>query len=413
MLLYFPEILYNYYMNYYLIIIALAVFVILSYVYTIIASRHKIPSVLLLILTGVITKVSLEFFGISFVPSQMYLNLFGTIGLILIVLEGSIDLSLNKESLPVIVRSFLVATGLLLFSSFSIAFIISYFLKVSFINAFLYSIPLSIISSAIVIPGVEGLDKNKKDFMVCESIFSDILGLILFNIAVMSADNASGLAGHIVLSSLFTVIISFLISFLLVYALVKIKSGVRLFPIIAVLILVYSIGKIMHLSTLIIVFVFGLTLRNIFNFMKEGWKNKINISAGDYEKVFGEFKLLIRESSFVIRTFFFIIFGYMLMIKNLLDVTVLAIGLAIVFIMYALRYFNLKFISRQNLMPELLIAPRGLITVLLYYSIPPSNQIGSYGEGIIVFAVITTGLLMMFGLLSDKDKKIEVIETTY
>lgn len=103
----------------------------------------------------------------------------------------------------------------------------------------------------------------------------------------------------------------------------------------------------------------------------------------------------------------------MLMIKNLLDVTVLAIGLAIVFIMYALRYFNLKFISRQNLMPELLIAPRGLITVLLYYSIPPSNQIGSYGEGIIVFAVITTGLLMMFGLLSDKDKKIEVIETTY
>ncbi|GAB1401463.1 hypothetical protein MASR1M68_03740 [Elusimicrobiota bacterium] len=400
-------------MNYYLIIIALAVFVILSYVYTIIASRHKIPSVLLLILTGVITKVSLEFFGISFVPSQMYLNLFGTIGLILIVLEGSIDLSLNKESLPVIVRSFLVATGLLLFSSFSIAFIISYFLKVSFINAFLYSIPLSIISSAIVIPGVEGLDKNKKDFMVCESIFSDILGLILFNIAVMSADNASGLAGHIVLSSLFTVIISFLISFLLVYALVKIKSGVRLFPIIAVLILVYSIGKIMHLSTLIIVFVFGLTLRNIFNFMKEGWKNKINISAGDYEKVFGEFKLLIRESSFVIRTFFFIIFGYMLMIKNLLDVTVLAIGLAIVFIMYALRYFNLKFISRQNLMPELLIAPRGLITVLLYYSIPPSNQIGSYGEGIIVFAVITTGLLMMFGLLSDKDKKIEVIETTY
>lgn len=400
-------------MNYYFIIIGLAVFVILSYIYTIIASRHKIPSVLLLILTGIITKVSLEFFGISFMPSQMYLNLFGTIGLILIVLEGSVDLSLNRESLPVIGRSFLVATVLLLFSSFSITFIISYFLKVSFINAFLYSIPLSIISSAIVIPGVEGLDKNKKDFMVCESIFSDILGIILFNIAVMSAGNTSGLAVHILLTSSVTVIISFLISFLLVYALVKIKSGVKLFPIIAVLILVYSMGKIMHLSTLIIVFVFGLTLRNIFSFMKEEWRNKINISAEEYEKVFGEFKLLIRESSFVIRTFFFVIFGYTLMIGNLLDMTVLLIGLAIVFITYALRYFNLKFISRQNLMPELLIAPRGLITILLYYSIPQANKIGPYGEGIIVFAVITTGFLMMFGLLSDKDKKIEVIETTY
>ncbi len=400
-------------MNYYLIIIGLALFVILSYVYTIIAARHRIPSVLLLILTGIITKASLEFFGVSFTPSQMYLNLFGTIGLILIVLEGSVDLSLDRESLPIIVRSFLVATVLLLFSSFSITFLISYFLKVSFINAFLYSIPLSIISSAIVIPGVEGLDKNKKDFMVCESIFSDILGIILFNIAVMSAGNSSGLAGHIVLSSIFTVIISFLISFLLVYALVKIKSGVKLFPIIAVLILVYSIGKIMHLSTLIIIFVFGLTLRNIFNFMKDEWQQKINISYEDYGQVFSEFKLLVRESSFVIRTFFFIIFGYTLMIENLLNTTVLFIGTAILFITYALRYFNLRFISRQNLMPELLIAPRGLITILLYYSIPESNKIGYYGEGIIVFAVITTGLLMMFGLIVNKDKKIEIIETTY
>lgn len=343
----------------------------------------------------------------------MYLNLFGTIGLILIVLEGSVDLSLDRESLPIIVRSFLVATVLLLFSSFSITFLISYFLKVSFINAFLYSIPLSIISSAIVIPGVEGLDKNKKDFMVCESIFSDIIGIILFNIAVMSAGNSSGLAGHIVLSSIFTVIISFLISFLLVYALVKIKSGVKLFPIIAVLILVYSVGKIMHLSTLIIIFVFGLTLRNIFNFMKDEWQQKINISYEDYGQVFSEFKLLVRESSFVIRTFFFIIFGYTLMIENLLNTTVLFIGTAILFITYALRYFNLRFISRQNLMPELLIAPRGLITILLYYSIPESNKIGYYGEGIIVFAVITTGLLMMFGLIVNKDKKIEIIETTY
>ncbi|MDD3730003.1 MAG: cation:proton antiporter [Endomicrobiaceae bacterium] len=400
-------------MNYYLIIICLALFVILSYVYTIIAARHKIPSVLLLILTGIITKASLEFLGISFTPSQMYLNLFGTIGLILIVLEGSVDLSLDRESLPIIVRSFLVATVLLLFSSFSITFLISYFLKVSFINAFLYSIPLSIISSAIVIPGVEGLDKNKKDFMVCESIFSDIIGIILFNIAVMSAGNSSGLAGHIVLSSIFTVIISFLISFLLVYALVKIKSGVKLFPIIAVLILVYSVGKIMHLSTLIIIFVFGLTLRNIFNFMKDEWQQKINISYEDYGQVFSEFKLLVRESSFVIRTFFFIIFGYTLMIENLLNTTVLFIGTAILFITYALRYFNLRFISRQNLMPELLIAPRGLITILLYYSIPESNKIGYYGEGIIVFAVITTGLLMMFGLIVNKDKKIEIIETTY
>lgn len=391
----------------------LAVFVILSYVYTLIAARHKIPSVLLLILTGIVTKLLFEFFGITFSPSEMYLNLFGAVGLILIVLEGSVDLALDKNSMPVIMRSFVIALVLLLFSSFSIAFLISYFLKVNFTNAFLYAIPLSIISSAIVIPGVEGLDKNKKDFMVCESVFSDILGIILFNIAVMSANNTAGLAGRVVLSSIFTVIVSFLISFFLVYSLVKIKSTVKLLPIIAVLILAYSLGKIMHLSTLITIFVFGLTLRNIFSFMKPEWKTKLNISNESYDKVFNEFKLLIRESSFVIRTFFFIIFGYMLMLGNLLNINVLLIGSAIIILTYVLRYFNLRLISQKDLLPELLIAPRGLITILLFYSIPEANKIASYGQGIVVLVVLVSSFLMMIGLISTKDKKIEVVETMY
>ncbi|MFA7074671.1 MAG: hypothetical protein WC234_05750 [Endomicrobiaceae bacterium] len=400
-------------MNYYLIIIVLSVFVILSYMYNIIAYHHKIPSVLLLILTGIITKFALQFLGISFTPSQNYLNIFGTVGLILIVLEGSIDLSLDKSSLPTIFRSLITAFILLCCSSFLIAFIISHSLNVNFTSAFLYAIPLSVISSAIVIPGVLNLDKEKKEFMVCESIFSDILGIMLFNFAIMFSNNESHFIIRVISDSFGTIVISFIISFLLVFSLLKIKSTVKLFPIIAVLVLTYALGKFIHLSTLLLIFVFGLTLRNIFNFIKPEWTEKLNISIESYNKIFSEFKMLIHESSFIIRTFFFIIFGYMLMFKNLLNIDVLAIGLVIIILTYVLRYINLRIISEKNLLPELLIAPRGLITILLYYSIPSKFSIGSYGESIILLVVITTSLLMMFGLIFTKNKEIEVIETTY
>lgn len=400
-------------MNYYLIIIVLAIFVILSYLYTIISYHHKIPSVLLLILTGIITKIFLQFFGISFTPSQIYLNIFGTIGLILIVLEGSIDLSLDKNSLPTIFRSLTVAFILLCCSSFLIAFIILHLLSVSFISAFLYAIPLSVISSAIVIPGVLNIDKHKKEFMICESIFSDIFGIMLFNFAIMFSNNEPHFVIHVFFESFATIIISFIISFLLVFSLLKIKSTVKLFPIIAVLVLAYALGKYIHLSTLLLIFVFGLTLRNIFNFTKHEWRTKLNIDNESYNKIFYEFKLLIHESSFIIRTFFFIIFGYMFMFQNLFNINVLIIGFIIIFITYALRYINLKIISEKNLLPELLIAPRGLITILLYYSIPAKFNIGHYGEGIILLVVIVTSLLMMFGLFFTKNKEIEVIENTY
>lgn len=400
-------------MNYYLIIIVLSVFVILSYMYNIIAYHHKIPSVLLLILTGIITKFALQFLGISFTPSQNYLNIFGTVGLILIVLEGSIDLSLDKSSLPTIFRSLITAFILLCCSSFLIAFIISYSLNVNFTSAFLYAIPLSVISSAIVIPGVLNLDKEKKEFMVCESIFSDILGIMLFNFAIMFSNKESHFIIRVLSDSLGTIIISFIISFLLVFSLLKIKSTVKLFPIIAVLVLTYALGKFIHLSTLLLIFIFGLTLRNIFNFVKPEWTTKLNIGIESYNKIFSEFKMLIHESSFIIRTFFFIIFGYMLMFRNLLNIDVLSIGFIIIILTYVLRYINLRIISEKNLLPELLIAPRGLITILLYYSIPAKFSIGSYGESIILLVVITTSLLMMFGLIFTKNKEIEVIETTY
>ena len=45
-------------------------------------------------------------------------------------------------------------------------------------NSVIYSIPLSIISSAVAIPSAASLLKHQKEFVIYESTFSDILGVI-------------------------------------------------------------------------------------------------------------------------------------------------------------------------------------------------------------------------------------------
>ena len=47
-------------------------------------------------------------------------------------------------------------------------------------SAWLYATPLSILSSAIIIPSVTGLKENKKEFHIYESTFSDIIGIMMF-----------------------------------------------------------------------------------------------------------------------------------------------------------------------------------------------------------------------------------------
>ena len=62
---------------------------------------------------------------------------------------------------------------------------ISFFIRllipgVEFIQALVYALPLSIMSSAIIIPSVANLSNYKKEFLIYESTFSDILGIMVF-----------------------------------------------------------------------------------------------------------------------------------------------------------------------------------------------------------------------------------------
>ena len=65
------------------------------------------------------------------------------------------------------------------------AYVLQSFLnELDFLNALLYATPLAIISSAIIIPSIQGFDEEKKSFLIYESVFSDVLGLLMFQVII-------------------------------------------------------------------------------------------------------------------------------------------------------------------------------------------------------------------------------------
>ena len=89
----------------YNIIIEASVILILSFLFNGIAKRTNIPSVLLLIVLGVILQFVLKYMTseeIDFFPA---LELLGIIGLIMIVLEAALELELKREKLVPILKS--------------------------------------------------------------------------------------------------------------------------------------------------------------------------------------------------------------------------------------------------------------------------------------------------------------------
>lgn len=178
--------------NPYLIIIILSILIVISYVFNIVASRIRIPSVLLLLGTGIGLSYLSSNIGFVLPAQDVFLELLGIVGLIFIVLEGALDLHVTPQKVPLITRSLLAALFMLLATSAIICFIFMEFLDMQLKMALIYSVPLGVVSSSIAIPSVEKLSAEKKEFIVYESTFSDILGIMLFNYVILDNPLSTG-----------------------------------------------------------------------------------------------------------------------------------------------------------------------------------------------------------------------------
>lgn len=395
--------------NPYQLLIVLSSLVILSYIFNLIAKRYNIPSVVLLIGTGVALKYALDYFNSAFEGTNWFsiLNILGIVGLIMIVLEAALDLELTKEKWPIIWKSFLVALAGLFLTSAIYAGLIAYFMACPLNSAIIYSIPLSILSSAIVIPSVMNCREDHKEFMIYESTFSDILGIMVFYFFIegIEAPPDKSLFLSISLNIIFTFVISILLGYVLTIVFQNIKSKTKLFLLISVLILLYDVGKLMHLSSLLIILFFGLVINNHKLFFR-GALDKF-IHEENVLSTLSSFKIITLETAFIVRTFFFVVFGLSISIASLINLQVLLISLIFIGTIYILRYVVFVIFAKDFLLPALFVSPRGLITILLFFAIPDHMKILNFDNGILLYMIlISSGVMTLILIGSDKEEKL-------
>lgn len=387
----------------YNLIIGVSLIIITSFLFNEISKKTNIPAVLMLIVLGVTLQYTLHYFDIAdnfdFLPT---LEVLGIVGLIMIVLEAALELELKKEKLVPILKSLLIALIGLVASAWIAALVLYNFVpEMTMQSAWLYATPLSILSSAIIIPSVSVLNDAKKEFHIYESTFSDILGIMMFYFLTgrLNPTEDNGVAGFTG-NLLFTIIVSLVASYAILLIFQRIKSQVKLFLLIAVLLLLYAVGKNMHLSSLIIILIFGLVIANMKLFFRGKLKQFLN-----YEKahtIYHELHVITAETAFVVRTFFFVVFGITVVVSSLFSYQVALVSTLIIASIYGIRYLILRVFIGNDILPQLFVAPRGLITVLLFYAIPDEAKIKTFEPGILLFVIIGTSLIMTIAMIKDK-----------
>jgi Kef-type K+ transport system membrane component KefB len=387
-------------MTTYNILILLSGLVIFSYLFDMIAKRTKIPSVLLLLVLGIGLKQIVNYIGFETFDFLKILPTIGTVGLILIVFEGALELKYDNEKNKLIKKTFFSAFFILLFTTAAITVIIHELTGYSYNLCFINAIPFSIISSAIAIPSVSGITKEHREFVIYESSFSDIVGIILFNFAISNESYNATAFVNLGMELILIIIFSAISCLLLLYLIGKINHHVKFFLIISILVLVYAIGQSFHLSALIIVLAFGLFLNNAEQIQIPFFRK--HFIYPNLSKDLVQLHQLSAESAFIIRTFFFVIFGFTINIKQLQDLTLIQYGLLILAAIYLIRLLYLKFIAKESISPLATITPRGLISILLFYNLPLELRISGVETGLLFLMILSTSIIMSLGLLGAK-----------
>lgn len=395
-------------MTTYTTLIILSGLVIFSYLFDLVANKTKLPSVLLLLLLGIGLHLLVDKLNIKTFDFLRILPALGTVGLILIVFEGSLDLKYDKQKNKLIKGAFLAAISILLLSVIAITGIIYLITEKDLYLCFVNAIPFSVISSAIAIPSVSALNQKTREFIIYESSFSDILGIILFNFTISNAQISFGSFTSLALSTAIIIVLSVVACAFLLYIMGRISHHIKFFLIISILILVYALGQSYHLSSLILILAFGLFLNNA-DAINYAWFKTIFIYK-NLSTDLNQLHQLSAESAFIIRTFFFVIFGFTMNIYELNDFYLIINGLLILISIYVIRFTYLAIFKKEHILPEGFVSPRGLISILLYYNLPENMRLAEISTAFLFMVVLGTSLVMTFGLMTSK-KNAKTIST--
>lgn len=379
----------------YLVISALSALVLISYIFNLIAAKTRIPTVLMLLAVGIGLREVLTATDRYIEVPLDFIQLFGVLGLILILLDAGLDLNFARKKLPLIRQATTTALFVLTASVVLIAIIIRFTFDTGWHTAFVFAAPLAVISSTIVAASIDYLEEDKREFLTYESALSDIFGILLFNLLIAGQGFSFGIVALNVGSILLAIGLSVVVTFGLIFLLTRVQVNIKAFLIHPTLILVYALGHMWNIPTLLTVLIFGLIVNN--------WRQ---LRVPRIHRIFGvkevevateTIRTVTIETAFLVRTIFFTLFGYMIDIRVLSDTRTLTVGGAITVAIFAVRWVYLQVFMRERILPELFFAPRGLVTIVLFYSIPASFVTEGLDDGVVLVVVLLTTVVMTIG----------------
>mgnify|MGYP000886418769 CR=1 FL=1 len=381
-------------MNVALYILVAGLVLLFSHLFDEISQKLKVPSVLLLLLSGIIIRQTGDYIGFVLPFVNKVLPIIGTVALVLIVLEGSLELRIAKEKKKLVFSTFFAALIGVIGCSILLAFYLQYYATVSFHKAIVNVIPFCVISSAVAISSAKQLPKKDREFVVYESSLSDIIGVLWFNFFIIYAVPSWSNVLNYGIIFILSIIAAILFSGILIFYLNRIKQKVKFLPIFGFLLILYGLGKWMHLSPLLLIMIFGLVLGNFERLLFSKITPYFNVE--NLNNSIKHFELISSESVFFMRTIFFILFGYSIELNTLFLRENLLIGSVIFGVIIFTRLIFIYFLSKENWKTILFYGPRGLITVLLFLSIPENQRILEINEGSVMFVVVFSILFLLF-----------------
>ena len=257
----------------------------------------------------------------------------------------------------------------------SLAFLTSFIFLIfsdvrDFRKIFLNSIPLCVISSTIAITSARNLSDREKEFIVYESSFSDIIGIMLFDFIILNEVINFFSFLNFFLQIILTAVISVLGTLALIYFIGKIQHHVKFVPIIISLFFIYGASKLLHLPALLFILFFGLSLNNIDKI--DFARTKLNIT--EIEGEVKRFRDIVYEITFWFTLFFSFRSDISSEIGELFNLKSLLLSIIILAFVYGIRYVQLR-LSRIPVKPVIFFAPRGLITIVLSENLSQENRI--------------------------------------
>lgn len=359
-----------------------------------ICKRKGIPSVLVLVLAGLFARPMLDALGIQLSWAGKLVPIVGTIGLVLIVLEGALDIELRRERARLIANTLVLATAGFVVSVVIFAIAFRMLLDVSTVKAVLVATPFAVISSAVAIPSSSYLPPAGRDFVVYESSMSDIIGVLVFFSLMGSDGSVSGALFSLLGGGFFSLLLSLLCAVALMLVLLRLDGHIRFMPLLAGLFALYAIGKLLHLSPLLMVLFLGLLLNKpglitVFEPLKS-WVDE------EYPATLSEFKTLVVELTFIVRGFFFVLLGYWADLSDLLSPWSWLVAILVLAVIYGSRYVLLRMMSLPVAVDQLVwLAPRGLITVLLFLEAREAFELPGYLNGAVMLVVLGSAAMIL------------------